>query len=264
MPRPLRRRSCDRAGDANDRSSNFAAFGPEKVNAYEIGAKTDLFDRRVRLNVAGYIMDRTGTQIDFDHVDTNQFLPGTAIPNPNYNLHTEDTANAPGTSKIKGVEVDLTVRPVTGVTLGGSYAYTDANIPLTPNPQLAGNPLTQVFVVFTPKNALSGYAEFEVPVNVTDSGVLRFHIDANYSDPMYSFQAENVLTDSGLTVNANVALAGIQLNSLGQELKLSLWSRNLFNEAHVYRRSNANNAVLGAYGNLNPPRTFGLEASVKF
>ncbi|MBX7198256.1 MAG: TonB-dependent receptor [Rhodospirillaceae bacterium] len=253
-----------RAGGANARSSNFAAFGPETVNAYEIGAKTDLFDRRVRLNVAGYIMPRKGTQIDFDHVDTNATLPGTNIANPTFNLHTEDTANAPGTSKIRGLEVDLTTRPITGLTLGGSYAYTYTNIPLTPNPQLPGNPLTQVFVVFTPENAVSGFIDYEVPVDITDSGVLRFHIDANYSDPMYSFQSENVLTDSGFTVNANIALAGIQLNSLGQELKISLWSRNLFNEAHVYRRSNANNAILGAYGNLNPPRTVGLEASVKF
>ena len=253
-----------RAGGANDRSSNFAAFAPETVNAYEIGAKTDLFDRRVRLNVAGYVMPRKGTQIDFDHVDTNATLPGTNIANPNFNLHTEDTANAPGTSKIRGLEVDLTTRPFVGVTLGGSYAYTFTEIPLTPNPQLAGNPLTQVFVVFTPKNAVSGFAEFEVPVEITDSAVVRFHIDANYADPMYSFQAENVLTDKGFTVNANIALAGIRLNTLGQELKLSLYSRNLFNEAHVYRRSNANNAILGAYGNMNPPRTVGAEVAIKF
>ena len=253
-----------RAGGANDRSSNFAAFGPESVNAYEIGAKTDLFDRRVRLNVAGYIMPRKGTQIDFDHVDTNTFLPGTNIPNPTFNLHTEDTANAPGTSKIRGLEADLTVRPFVGVTLGGSYAYTFTEIPLTPNPQLPGNPLTQVFVVFTPKNAVSGYAEFETPVDISESSMVRFHIDANYADPVYSFQSENVLTDKSFTVNANIALAGIQLNTLGQELKVSLYARNLFDKAFVYRRSNANNAVLGAYGNLNPPRTVGIDVGVKF
>ena len=138
------------------------------------------------------------------------------------------------------------------------------DIPLTPNPQLPGNPLTQVFVVFTPKSAVSGFADIEVPVEITESGLLRFHVDANYADPMYSFQSENVLTDSGFTVNANLTLAGIRLNSLGQELRVSLWARNVFDGAHVYRRSNANNAILGAYGNLNPPRTVGAEVSVKF
>ena len=35
-------------------------------------------------------------------------------------------------------------------------------------------------------------------------------------------------------------------------------------EPHIYRRSAANAGVLGDYGNFNPPRTFGLEASVNF
>ncbi|KAK0329042.1 hypothetical protein LTR94_038361, partial [Friedmanniomyces endolithicus] len=68
----------------------------------------DLLDRHVRLNLAGYIMDRTGTQIDFDFVDTNPFLADGRTANPNYTKHTENTRNAPGTSKIRGLEADLT------------------------------------------------------------------------------------------------------------------------------------------------------------
>ena len=250
-----------RAGGANDRSSNFTPFSPETVNAYEVGTKMDLLDRRVRLNVAGYMMDRKGTQIDFDHVDTNNFLPGTTTPNPNFNLHTEDTANAPGTSKIRGAEIELTTRPFDGVTLGASYAYTYVKIPPTPNPQLAGNPITQVFVVFTPKTALSGYIDLETPV--ADAAMLRFHLDANFAGAQYSFQSESVRTDDSFIVNANIALAGIQVND-GQELTFSIWSRNLLNEDHIYRRSNANNAAIGAYANFNPPRTFGAEIALKF
>ena len=41
-----------RAGGANDRSATFQAFGAEDVEAFEIGAKTDLLDRRLRLNLA--------------------------------------------------------------------------------------------------------------------------------------------------------------------------------------------------------------------
>lgn len=48
------------------------------------------------------------------------------------------------------------------------------------------------------------------------------------------------------------------------------------NESHIYRRSNANGSlvtvlnsntqstVLGDYANFNPPRTFGIEATIKF
>ena len=254
-----------RAGGANDRSSNFGAFGPESVKAYEVGVKTDLLDHKVRLNFAGYIMDRHDTQIDFDNVDTNQFLPGTTTANPNFNLHTENTANAPGTSKIRGIEVDLTARPIDSVTIGASYAYTYTRIPLTanPNPGPTFGALTQVFTVYTPPNAASAYIDYTLPIDVGSSNI-RVHLDANYADAQYSFQSENVKTDSSFIVNGRLALADVALNDRGQKATFSLWARNLLDEQHIYRRSNANNAVLGAYANFNPPRTFGGDVAVNF
>ncbi len=253
-----------RAGGANDRSSNFGAFGPEVVKAWEAGAKMDLFDRKVRLNLAGFLMNRTGTQIDFDFVDTNSTLAN-GLANPNFNLHTENTANAPGTSKIRGIEADLTVRPVDHLTLGASYAYTYTNVPLTPNPlpgPTFGVP-TQVYVVFTPKNAVSGYLDYDVPVG-SAGAKLRFHIDANYSDPQQSFQNQATLTESSFIANARLALADIPMGDSGRNFTLAAWARNLLDETHIYRMDNANQNTLGYYGNFNPPRTFGFEASVSF
>ena len=263
-----------RAGGANSRSTSFREFLPESVKSYEIGAKTDFLDHHVRLNLAAYIMDRKNTQIDFDYVDTS----GTAATNPNFNKHTEETANAPGNSRIKGFEAELTVRPVEGLTLGASYAYTDVKIPLTPNPLpglLNGVPY-QVFTVFTPKNAISGSLDYDMPVSSNDMR-LRLHLDVNYADPTYSFQAENVLTESSLIVNGSLALADIPLTNGGTKATVNVWVRNLFNEQHIYRRSNANDSptlaangsldytgVLGDYGNFNAPRTFGVQATVNF
>ena len=254
-----------RAGGANARSSNFQPFGPESVKAYEAGAKMSLLDDHVRLNIAGYIMDRKGTQIDFDNVDTVQFLPGTTIPNPTYNLHTENTANAPGTSKIRGFEAELSAKPTRELTLGASYAYTHSEIPATPNPNPGptfGQP-TQVFVVFTPKHALSGFLDYDTMLS--DNGIgLRFHVDANYAGPQYSFQSEDVQTESSFIVNGRIALTEIPLTEAGTTLTVALWGRNLLNEDHIYRRSDANNATIGSYANFNPPRTFGLEGSIDF
>jgi len=251
-----------RAGGANDRSQSFRAFGPESVKAYEAGAKMDFFNHRARLNVAGYLMDRTGTQIDFDNVDTRPYLPGTTIPNPTFNLHTEDTANAPGVSKIRGVEADLTVRPIQNLTLSASYAYTYTHVPPTPNPNIAGNPITQVFVVFTPEHAASGAIDYELPVALADAKV-RVHLDANYASSQYSFQSESIKTDPSFIVNGRIALADISMNGGSTLLTIAAWSRNLLNETHIYRISGANEKVLGDYANFNPPRTFGLEASLK-
>jgi iron complex outermembrane receptor protein len=252
-----------RAGGANDRSSNFQAFGPESVKSYEMGAKMDLLDHKLRVNLAGYLMDRSATQIDFDNVDTTQFLPGTSIPNPTFNLHTENTANAPGLSKIRGVEVDITARPASDVTLGLSYAYTYTSIPLTanPNPGPTFGVLTQVYTVYTPPNAVSGYVDYVTPVELA-GGNVRLHLDANYADAQYSFQAESVKTDPSFIVNGSVALADLKMG--GSKVTFTIWTRNLFDEAHIYRRSAANAAVLGDYANFNQPRTFGGQVNVKF
>ena len=191
-------------------------------------------------------------------------------------LHTQETVNVAGKSKLKGVEAELTFQPVDNLTLGASYAYTKANIPSTANPLhftnngqpvSATNPdvfgtITPVFVVFTPKHALSGFFDFELPVN--DAGAnLRLHLDGNYAGKQYTFQDENVLTDSSFIVNGSLALANIPV-SADQSLTISLWSRNLLDEDHIYRRSNANNNTLGAYANFNPSRTFGIQTSFDF
>ncbi len=257
-----------RAGGANSRSQTFASFGPEVVKSYEVGSKMDLLDRHVRLNLAGYIMDRTGTQIDFDNVDTNS-------ASPTFGNHTEETRNAPGKSKIRGVEADVTINPADGLTLTGSYAYTYTDVPATANP-FKNNALTKVFVVFTPRNAASASLDYELPVAIGEAKA-RFHLDGNYSDAMYSFQNEPVKTDSSFIVNGRLALADLPLNDAGTKVTLSLWVRNLFDETHIYRRSNANSSptlnnngslnyggVLGDYANFNPPRTIGLEGAIKF
>ncbi|GHC95282.1 TonB-dependent receptor [Novosphingobium pokkalii] len=243
-----------RAGGANSRSQTFAAFGPEAVKAYEVGAKMDLMDHRVRLNVAGYMMDRTGTQTDFDNVDTDP-------TSPTFNLHTEETRNAPGTSRIRGVEADLTVQPVEGLTLNASYAYTYTHVPATANPFL-NNILYQVYVVYTPENAASGAIDYVLPVH-SNGSELRLHLDAAYADPQYSFQNESTKTDSSFVVNGRVSLASVPLVN-GTTATFALWSRNLFNTTYIYRRSAANASTLGDYGNFNPPRTFGGEMQINF
>lgn len=261
-----------RAGGANSRSAEFTAFDAEEVKSYELGAKMDLFDRRVRLNIAGYMMDRTGTQIDFDNVDN---ITGS----PTKGKHTQETRNAPGVSKIKGVEVDLKVNPLEGLTMGLSYAYTDVKVPDTINPFLStptNTVYSPVFTVFTPKHAVSGDMDYTLPVS-SNGMELRFHLDASYADPQYTFQAEPVMSESSFLVNARLALAEIPLNNGGTKATIALWARNLLDETYIYRQSDENalyvqdpgkspvyTGVLGSYVNLNPPRTFGIEGTISF
>jgi iron complex outermembrane receptor protein len=150
-----------------------------------------------------------------------------------------------------------------------------------PNPFIFGNPPFQVFAVYTPKHATSGAIDYELPAGFAGSAKWRAHLDANYASRQHSFQAESVLTDPSFIVNGRLSLADVAMNHGSTLMTFALWSRNLLNETHIYRRSAANSSpaakftanvpngalnyggVLGDYGNFNPPRTFGGEIAFK-
>lgn len=261
-----------RAGGASSRTSNYQAFDPEDVKSYEVGLKSDFWDHRARFNLAGYIMDRKDSQVDISSIQV------TATGSFN-NLV---TINAPGTTKIRGIEADLTLNPFEGLTLNASYAYTYTNIPLVPITVTAGGVTTTVqqrfYIVFTPRNAASGSIDYALPVG--DAGTkLRFHLDGNYSQATQAFDQFATKADASVLFNGRISLTDIPLSDNGQKLTVAIWGRNLFNEQYVFRRDPSNslpgspttsatngsiNNVLGDYGNFNAPRTFGLEASLKF
>jgi iron complex outermembrane receptor protein len=254
-----------RAGGASSRSLNYRSFGPEAVKSYEVGAKTEFFDRLVRLNLAGYIMDRTDTQVDF-----NFFIPQTNGTVRN----TLETVNAAGTTKIRGIEADLTVRPADGLSLGMSYAFTHTKVPPARNtvqeqlnasltPPVTTQVFQDVYILYTPKHALSGSIDYDIPVNA-NGAMLKLHVDGNYSSPAFTFASENVKTDKSFIVNARLSLAEIPMSENGQNMTVALWARNLLNNSIIYRRSNANRLVLGDYANFNAPRTVGMEVTVAF
>jgi iron complex outermembrane receptor protein len=172
---------------------------------------------------------------------------------------TIETTNAEGNGRIKGIEADLTVTPVQGLTLTGSYAYTHIDLPPAPNP-FQNDALTQVFVVYTPTHAASGAIDYELPVA---DAFLRFHLDGNYSSGQYSMANDPTKTGSSFIVNGRIALGDIEMQETGAKLELSVWARNLFNEAHTFVKANGGSS-LGYYGIFNDPRTVGIAATVKY
>jgi hypothetical protein len=161
-------------------------------------------------------VDAAGTQARLDALTPGTMVMGTTGMGDMTEMAQEEIASA---------EAELTLRVTDELTLGASYAYTDVKVPATPNPFL-GNVLFPVFVVFTPPNAASAFVDYELPLG--NGGMsARFHLDANYADATYSFQAEPVKTDSSFIVNGRVGLSDIPVGSFGQSFTLSLWARNL-------------------------------------
>jgi iron complex outermembrane receptor protein len=261
-----------RAGGASSRTANYQPFNPEDVKAYEIGFKSDFWRHRGRLNVAAYVMDRKNSQVDISSIQ----------PTATGSFNNLVTINAPGTTKIRGVEADLTLHPTEGLTLSASYAYTYTMIPPVLITATAGGATSQVYqdfyILFTPRNAASGAIDYSLPAGGAGTAV-RFHLDANYSQATQAFDQFATRNDASFIVNGRVALADIRVGGGGRKLALSLWARNLFDRQYVYRRDPSNslpgapttsvttgsvNNILGDYGNFNAPRTFGVEGTITF
>lgn len=257
-----------KSGGANSRSLRYAPFNPETLSMFEIGAKTEFLDRRVRLNLAAYTGAYKSIQIDFQANYLQVDAQGNLLQT---NRTTIETANAPGTGRAKGVEAELTVAPMAGLTLTASYAYNDVTIPATVNPFPQGStgvivttPI-KIYPVYTPAHAASGAIDYERPVG---DYRLVAHLDANYDSGFYANYNDPApgvnqpKGEPGFIVNGRIGIADIALNDTGALLTLSAWTRNLLNEQHVFYKGL--NTLTGISGFFNEPRTYGVEATVKF
>ena len=99
---------------ATARSVQLLPAVQESLLAYEIGVKSEFFDRRVRFDASAYYYDYTNKQIRGFVLDP-VFGPLAAL------------VNVPQSS-VKGFDAGLTTYPVDGLTIGGNIAYADSKI----------------------------------------------------------------------------------------------------------------------------------------
>ncbi|MEG3092897.1 TonB-dependent receptor [Sphingomonas sp. PB1R3] len=256
-----------KSGGANSRSLRYAPFNPETLSMFEIGAKTEFLDHRARLNLAAYTGAYKSIQIDFQ-ANYIQIVNGQVLQT---NRTTIETTNAPGTGRAKGFEAELTFAPMAGLTLGASYSYNDVTIPATVNPFPQGasgvivtTPI-RIYPVYTPAHAASGSIDYDRPMG--DYSLVA-HLDASYDSGFYSNYNDPApgisqpKGDPGFIVNGRIGITDIALNDTGARLSIAAWARNLFNEQHLFYKSL--NTLTGLSGFFNEPRTYGLEATVKF
>ena len=237
-----------KAGGANSRSFSYRAFAPEEVVAYELGYKSQFWSNRARFNLALFDSTIKAKQMDF----TLPILEG-------QKRNIADTTNASTDAKSRGAEIEFSIMPISNLTLEFDYAYTVATAVSAPNPFLEGNPLVTVLPLYAPRNAGSVGINYLIPLS---SSALKLHLDGNWSDGYYTTELEPSFSDSSFVVNARIALVDIPLNKTGATAEISLWARNLLNEEHLLYKTAS--ALLGTQGVFNDPRTFGIDATVRF
>jgi iron complex outermembrane receptor protein len=190
------------------------SFGPETLQSYEVGLKSELFDRKVRFNAAAFYSDYKDIQLALSVCPQAgaAFSRPCALP-----------ANA-GNAHVKGIEVETTIRPVDGFLIDGSASYTDFEY-VASSLEPASGILPDMVSVYTPEWKWSVGAQYEVPLG--SAGSLTPRVDAAYQSAVYT-NAVNGPTNriDGYTV----ANARITWKNENNDLEVGLEVTNLFDK----------------------------------
>ncbi|MCJ2188680.1 TonB-dependent receptor [Novosphingobium beihaiensis] len=228
-------------------SDEFVAYRSDTLWNYEVGAKTQWFGRMLTINADIF-------RIDWDDMQTS----GT-FPNTNFGFIT----NA-GRARAYGVEVETTLRPMYGLELQASGAYTDTELlEDQSNQNLVASGLKGDPIPFVSKVTAQGSAQYDWALSEGLSGVVR--ADVSYSGKSWTvFHHENAFQQylpSFTTVNLRAGISGDV-----DQWSVALFVNNLTDEDAIISKSSGN--IFGGLDKVRAisitPRTIGIDFSKHF
>ena len=203
-------------------------FDPEYATQYEIGLKSQFFDRRL-------IWNNTLFQMDYTDLQTRQ-VNGLEIT----------TSNA-GEATIKGYETDLIWRAANGMGLDVSYAYIDATFDVFEENGVdyAGNMISR-----TPKHKLVVTPSYAY--TFASGADLTATVDYAYTSKIFDDNSNRGPERRAPTVFVDARLV---YTSEGGGWSFAVWGKNLTNEV---TRTHQGTFLGGTFASYNPPRTYGV------
>jgi outer membrane receptor protein involved in Fe transport len=220
------------------------SFKSDSTHNYEVGLRTDLFDKRVSIDMDVFYIDWKDVQI----------------------LGLVETSNGPigingnsGSAKSKGVEWNLNWRPLTGLTVGLVGAYTDAylttdapglggfsgdKLPYVPNVSSTLN-LDYTWHAFGDFSAFAGASETYTGTRYTNFSPSTAVIESHVKLPVYD------------TLQLHVGLDTTHYNG-------ELYVNNATNSHGLYDYNNQGGFNQTGTASFIQPRTIGIEVGAKF
>ena len=227
----------------------FTPVKQESVLTYEAGVKSQFLDRRFLVNAAAFYSDYKDKQIKsklFDPIF--QYL--------------QALVNVPR-SQIQGAELELAAHPFTGLSVGASAVFLDAELINTLGPDgkylvsnanqqanFAGNPIP-----YAPKWTLAGSVNYTFPISGTIAGFVGGQVQ-HRTKTTSSIGNEPIEEIPGYTtIDAQVGI-----NWHHDRYRLMIWGKNLTDELVVTNRSFTFDGVDQYVG---MPLTYGVTLSMR-
>ena len=170
------------------------SFNPESIDAWEVGLKTDLADRKVRLNFAGFYSKYKGIQL----VNSSGYCVGGETPANSSCFLSALPFNA-GNANIKGVEIEADLRPVEGLSITASGSYLDFKYTKLAAAALASSITLDDYPPLTPRWKASGGVAYTFDIG--KRGSITPRLDVDYQSKTYSDPANNGFYPAGLPVD---------------------------------------------------------------
>ncbi len=255
-----------RSGGFNQRGSfyieTFAGFDPEEVTEYEIGFKSDLFDRRVRFNAAAFYSDYKDIQRSTPVATAGGGI-GTVM------------ANA-ASGHVSGGEAELTILVTDELRLSGRAGYTNAKYDEYPYNQID---ITTGAITVLDRSAepFQNIPKWTLGANINynrtiGAGTFNAFVDYSYTSKRYGLFGvregdPNVTEISARSVEmASYGLISARVSyALDNGLELAVFGRNLGNEKYDDYKEDLYPYGMGIVNQQSaPPRRYGVEATYRF
>lgn len=265
-----------KAGGFNSRGTvpeNVGPYEPETVTAYEVGAKTDLFDRKLRFNAAVFY---------------NEFKDLQGAVTKQGALRTENVTINVAAAETYGVELEAIFKPTRALTINANFArlyakYTDfcADVDgvftTTGAPEagqcgpampvlLGGRPNgTFVVPVDSTNLDLANAPKYSASLSVgykidAPFGAVGLHGDARYTSRYNTWGRSNNVAyyrDEVVLLNGHISI-----EPSNERWSVSLYGRNLTNQKVMSGAVSAGATPIQQY--YQAPREFGVDLTARF
>ncbi len=215
----------------------ISAFDPEKIDSYELGAKTQFADNRVRVNIALFQENYKGIQLLALDQASGFF----------------DTVTA--ASRIRGAEVELQARPVAAFELQAGLGYTKDQYQSVP----AGSGIDSgMHLPLTPR--LNGSLGAQYSWDFA-SGKLTLRGDYSFRS---EFWYEAVNTPINRQGGYGLVNGRATYDFSGGHWSVAAYGLNLTNKFYHTNAQDVTAALGVAFASVSPPREWGGEVHYRF
>ncbi len=225
-------------GQAFNDPAEMEPVEAESVDAVEVGFKSELFDRRLRLNGAAFYYDYSDQQfLDIDPATAAQRL---------VNIDS---------STIYGMELELTVLVTDSLTVRSGLGLLDTEVDegVVKGVDVEGNDLVQA-----PDVNFNLAMDYDIPVG--SAGTVQLHADTSYAGDQYFdiLNTELIEQEAYWVTNARISFY-----SADDRYSVSLWGRNLADEQYSTKSFDLSDFGY-TMSHIGSPRMFGVEATLRF